>query len=213
MHARKIKELQEEFRALGYDVKLEPKLPDLQWSPDLIARKGGKMIIVEVVSKESMPALADKLKELARYAEQKEDVRFDLVMTKPRPRRIKQGKGNVEYEIIMKMRRRMLYDAKLLIKAGKQESAFLLLFSVLESLIREVLAKNIDVEEAVTLSKTEITTRLAEDKLISKSNERLIRKMISIRNKAVHGNTSINQSMSIDILEFVSNFLRHVKSN
>lgn len=208
LETMKIRELSDEYKRRGYKVQLEPKLVGLRWRPDLVAKKGKETIIVEVVSKRSLSH--DKLAEFARYAENRENARFDLVVTNPKLKRAEQRKEVVQDKVVAKMRRRMLQDARLLDKTGNYQAAFILIYSVMEGLIRETLARRGTMEPAMTLKTREVANILLKDGFISKSNWNLITKMTSIRNRLVHGKFHIKRDTLIHFMEFVSNLQQYV---
>src|SRR6266487_6074034 len=67
--------------SLHAGVKLTPKIAGVR--PDIVARKGGKTVIIEVKSNESLQGSFRTLTKLSNYAEKMPGHRFDIVVTNP----------------------------------------------------------------------------------------------------------------------------------
>jgi hypothetical protein len=88
---RKLLELIREYSKLGYEVYAEykgyPRPYKIgEFVPDLILKKGNQMIIVEIATKQDLRDLSKKTEQFARYAEEHDSARFDLVLTNPKHR-------------------------------------------------------------------------------------------------------------------------------
>jgi len=88
----KIAEIAREYREQGYKVFAD--LPDYQlpysisgFIPDIIVETRGKVIIIEVKSSGSLEAKNNAIRQLAHYAKDHPNTRFDLVVTNPNRRR------------------------------------------------------------------------------------------------------------------------------
>jgi Holliday junction resolvase len=89
---KKIRSLVREYEKKGYQVKaLLPGSPMPRIAgclPDLIATKRGETILVSVKTQFSDKEKTDAIKQLAEYAKSTSNVRFDLVVTNPRTKRV-----------------------------------------------------------------------------------------------------------------------------
>jgi len=90
-HDRKVRRVASEYKKRGYNVQASsgryPEPDPIGYSkrvPDVMARKGSKVTIVEVETPRSLKTDKDQLQTFARYAAKHKDVDFDIVVTKPR---------------------------------------------------------------------------------------------------------------------------------
>lgn len=90
-HDRKVKRLASEYKKKGYSVQASSgrhPAPDAigrsKKIPDVVARKSGRITIVEVETPKSLKTDKNQLQTFARYAAKHRDVDFEIVVTKPR---------------------------------------------------------------------------------------------------------------------------------
>ena len=127
----------EDYRKLGYQVVLNPTLeffPGL--TPDLLARKGDEVRVVEVKTRSSLAA-NPLIGELARVLQSMPGWSLDLVVV-PEPERFEspEGAGALETDGIA----RRIHDAEKSLDAGLLEAAFVLAWSASEAAIRNLVA-------------------------------------------------------------------------
>ncbi|MCI0441429.1 MAG: hypothetical protein L0177_20190 [Chloroflexi bacterium] len=90
-HDRKVLQIARELEKKGYKVKSSvgrrPAPTKINSkAPDIEAKKGGRIRLIEVETPDSLKLNAEHLKELARYVSEREDMRLDLYVTIPRKR-------------------------------------------------------------------------------------------------------------------------------
>ena len=70
--------------------------------PDLVAKKGDETIIIEVKTRDTARSNKNKIEQLAHYADNNPGIRFDFVMTNPRPipERFRRLRGAIANELV-----------------------------------------------------------------------------------------------------------------
>ena len=178
--AHRIKGLKKEYEAKGYSVELEPapsSLPETlkSYRPDMIARSEEDVVVIEVKSRSSL-SKAKHLEKIASKVNRIPGWRFELVITNPRE--------SLE-EIDLDSIRERFYEAKKLLSDGYTEATLLILWSVVEALLRYLAHEN-------RVSTKHDTPRLLVKKLYSEGllNQRefaSFEKLAELRNVVAHG--------------------------
>jgi hypothetical protein len=202
-----LKELIDEYSRSGYEIladyrdyKRPPKIGD--YEPDLVIRKGNQEIVIEIVSKEQMKGVKRKLEHFARYADATKDVRFDIVLTNPRHRIVKQESDTTYREILRLTQRYLTVDVNVAYRRRQYNAAFYLLYDLLKSLLIEVAMKNsVPLREGRSTSLRTINDSLKEVNLIKKENYDAVRKIIAARNTMVHHGLEPGFQISRDYLD------------
>lgn len=83
---RRTRQVARQYKSNGYVVRsksgqFKPTQEIEGVTPDIVARKGGKTVIIEVKSRASLANSGSDLKTLSEYARAKSGYRFDLVVT------------------------------------------------------------------------------------------------------------------------------------
>jgi len=86
----KTAEIAREYREQGYKVFADIPGYERPYSisgfvPDVIAKIGDRVIIIEIKTSGSLKTKSNAIKQLARYAKEHPGTRFDLVVTNPKP--------------------------------------------------------------------------------------------------------------------------------
>lgn len=144
---QRLLEIAREYRRQGYDVTLDPtsdQLPDFlaSFRLDMVAHHPQENVVVEVRSQESLTK-APELDAIAKAVQDKDDWRFELVVTNPKEQSwlgIQDakllGQADINYR---------LQEVHNLVTQEYGEAAFLLAWSVLEAVLRRTAqAQNID---------------------------------------------------------------------
>ena len=127
----------EEYREMGYEVEIAPVLdffPGVR--PDLLARKGEDVRVVEVRTRSSLAA-NPKTIELAKAIQAMPGWSLDLVLV-PEPERLDSPEGARTLEAGSVAQR--IKDAEKTLAAGMPEAAFLLAWSACEAALRNLVA-------------------------------------------------------------------------
>lgn len=189
--ARKIAQLAREYKAKGYEVfaelhGYEPPNQIRGFRPDLIAKRGDETIIIEVKTSESIKEAKDALTEFSRYAREVPGLRFELVVTNPRPESSVHSKiQTLEAELGI-LRRSLLTEIK---EAAKQDRGDLVLRIAVRVL--EGLLTRLAMRESVHVSPEEwslpcLAQRLAIEGVISEPVLKFANDLYRKRNTVIH---------------------------
>ena len=135
--AEKVHEIAERYRGRGYEVTLAPQgdqLPEAlrDLPPDLIARKGEDVVVVEVKSRPDL-AKAPRASDVARVVREQPGWRFELVIVSPeRPFLAPYDAEDWSAEEVD----RRLSEAATLLETGHVEAALLLGWAATEATLR-----------------------------------------------------------------------------
>ena len=184
----KIKQIAREYEKKGYNVKIEPKGSDLpyfiqNYEPDLIATNETESVVIEVKTRADM-ATIETLKNVADTINDIKGWRFELVITTSRQEADLKRKPLFEALEITNLNK-ALNESKELVKLKYYNAAFILTWSYLESLSRQLLLedkKNLANRNPLTLIKT-----LFSFGYISRRELESLEQLFEIRNQIVHG--------------------------
>jgi hypothetical protein len=186
VETQKVQEIAQRYRDQGYEVTLAPKgdeLPDALRTlpPDLIARKGGDVVVVEVKSRPSL-SRPPRPSDLARVVREQTDWRFELVIVNPErqiPAPYDAQDWNEE-DVQSRLR-----EAKTLLDAGHVEAALLLGWSATEATLR-LLAER----EGLPLERMDppyLLKRLATSAVLRQQEYNRFWSLFELRNAVAHG--------------------------
>ncbi|MBN8856574.1 MAG: hypothetical protein BGO55_24010 [Sphingobacteriales bacterium 50-39] len=184
----KIKQVARDYEKRGYRVIVEPKGKDIpsfihNYLPDIIASNDSENVVIEITTRSDMAAI-EKLKDVADLINERKGWRFELVVTTSRQEVESIRKPQLEFIKTTDLSR-VLSEVKTLTKLKFFREAFILSWSCLESLSRQLLLddnKNLKNKNPLTLIKT-----LFSFGYISHKELDLLEKLFDIRNKVVHG--------------------------
>ena len=202
-----------EYSKLGYEVFANYKgyqRPEAigNFVPDFVAKKGNQIIIVEIATKRDLLSQSKKIEHLSKYADKKENVRFDLILTNPKPRLSRREK-EISNEILLKeIQKHLLEGSKELYKKGHYESSYLMLSILLENVLRKFAIKNKVVDIHRKISIMQLISLLLENGKISKNNFASIIKFLKYRDKIIHESYKIDEQTLREYINFVSYFIK-----
>jgi hypothetical protein len=185
VEAQVVARVAEDYRRRGYDVQVEPgpnALPEFlrDFHPDLIARKPGESVVVEV-KVGTQTSVAEQLREIAERVNQQPGWRFSLVFADAgRPDQFTEAEPASLAVIEDRVR-----NAEALIRAGQNEAAFLLLWSALEGTLR-LLGGRAHLPLA-SLPPSTLIRELYSAGEISREQFETLLGLLPVRNQLVHG--------------------------
>lgn len=207
LEMRKVAQLAQEYSAKGYEVFTELpryKAPYLirGLKPDLIAKRGDEIIIIEVKTSDSIKKNKDAITQLARYAKEVPGARFDLVITNPRPSSSVHYKlGALEAELGT-IREGLLSDINEAIKQNRTDLVLLLAVRLLEGLLARLAIRESTYIPLKEWNLTSLSSRLANENVISQSVLEFADKLYKQRNAVIHNRdkrTVISTEEALDI--------------
>lgn len=210
---KKIAELAREYVARGYHVfadVLNYKSPNLieGLKPDLVAKKGDEMIIIEVKTSDSMKKSKDTIACLAQYAKKIPGARFDLVVTNPRPQSSVQVKSKILQEELGAMQEGLLIDINDAIKYDRTELVVILAARLLEGLLTRILARNKIYVPPEERTLQMLSDKLAGKKIVSRSVREFASKLQEHRNAVVHKGAIISTKEARDVYQKLIKLLK-----
>jgi len=185
VEAQVVARVADDYRRRGYDVEVEPAsnaLPEFLrgFQPDLIARKPGESVVVEV-KVGTRKSAAEQLREIAERVNQQPGWRFSLVFADPdTPDQITEA-GPPPMAVIEER----ASNAEALIGTGQNEAAFLLLWSALEGILR-LLGDRAHLPLA-SLPPSTLVRELYSAGEISRDHFETLLELLPVRNRLVHG--------------------------
>lgn len=190
LEKRKVAQLAQEYTAKGYDVFTE--LPRYKapyqirgCKPDLIAKRGDEIIIIEVKTSDSVKKSKDVITQLAQYAKEVPGARFDLVITNPRPSSsVELGALEAELGTI---REGLLSDINEAIKQNRMDSVLLLAVRLLEGMLARLAIRQSVYVPLKQWNLASLSSRLANANVISQSVLEFANKLYRQRNALIHG--------------------------
>lgn len=215
LERRKLRELIREYSKLGYRVYAEskgcPKPGKIgDFTPDLILRKGNQTIIVEIATSRDLKSLGKKFEQLARYAEDHENVRFDIVLTNPKPKLSREEKRLSKEILLDDIQKRVLRDTKELYEMGYNEASLLMLSVLLENVLREFAIKKRAIGIGERMPTMKLASLLRGRGIISKSNFISVERVTDLRNRVIHESYRPDKQALREMLDFVSYFAKRV---
>jgi hypothetical protein len=185
VQAQIVARVADDYRRRGYEVQIEPAsnaIPEFlrDFHPDLIARKPGDSVVVEV-KVGTRTSAAEQLREIAERVNQQPGWRFSLVFADPdRPDQIIEAEPPPLAVIEERAR-----NADALIATGQNEAAFLLLWSSLEGLLR-LLGQQAQLPLA-SLPPSTLVRELYSAGEITRDQFETLLELLPVRNQLVHG--------------------------
>jgi hypothetical protein len=195
MAQQKIESLAAEYRAKGYEVRVQPSGDDLpsflkEFRPDIIATSPKGNVVVEVKSYPQFDA--EEARELAEVVEQHPGWRFDVTLVNPP---VAPDVPAQEHLADDEQVTRMLENAETLSKEGHVEAAGLIAYSALETILRR-LAQS----EAPQIERQSSARVLKELYSLGKIHPDTFEKLLPLmefRNAVAHGFKPRNAAPSI----------------
>jgi REase_AHJR-like len=185
-YQRKLQEIASEYRAQGYDVRIEPGPKDVPafltgFRPDLIARGPHDSVVVEV-KVGTTTAASERFRELAQMIRQQPGWRFSLVVIDPRS-------DEVAPSVQPLLNRQAIADrlerANELRRAGIKDAAFLLFWVSIEALLRQLATR-----EGLPLERIPSSALLKELfslGILSREDLEVAQRAFAVRSALVHG--------------------------
>ncbi|GAA6767783.1 hypothetical protein AAFH68_37330 [Flavobacterium sp. CGRL1] len=185
---KKIKEVFREYKALGYNVIINPsknEVPDFldNFIPDIIAHKQGDNVIIEVKISSSLNTDGfKKLENIANLIDSQKEWRFELIFTNPREYDDTTNNNLLNNQEI---NNRISLSIDLINK--DLNIAFLSLWTVFESISRKAIKPDVNLNKTVnSLIKT-----LYSRSNINHSDYKKLEYYFKLRNNITHGFTEI----------------------
>lgn len=210
----KITELARRYSAKGYNVFAEvgefPAPEPIDWvTPDLVAKKTDEVIIVEVMTRESMKRSKDTIAYLAAYARETPGTRFDLVVTNPKPQASVEIRMRVLQEELETLREGMLADIDHAIGGKRTGLALVLAARLLEgALVRAAAKKGMELSTAER-SLTTLAGRLRGENIVSESVVEFAHELQRERDAYAHRGTLPSTEEALDTYRKLTKLLRH----
>jgi REase_AHJR-like len=185
-YARKLQELAADYRAQGYDVRIEPGPEDVPpflmgVRPDLIARGPHDSVVVEV-KVGTTTAASERFRELADKIRQQPGWRFSLVVIDPRSDEVAPSADPLLNRDAIATR---LETANELRRAGSKEAAFLLMWTSIEALLRQIATReDLPLER---MPSSALLKELFSLGLLSRDELDVAQRAFAVRNALVHG--------------------------
>ena len=185
-YERKLQELAADYRGRGYDVRIEPGPEDVPAfltgvRPDLIARSPHDSVVVEV-KVGTTTAASERFRELADKIRQQPGWRFSLVVIDPRSDEVAPSAQPLLNRDAIATR---LETANELRRAGSKDAVFLLMWTSIEALLRQITAR-----EGLPLERMPSSALLKELfslGLLSRDDFDVAQRAFAVRSALVHG--------------------------
>ena len=181
---KKLKALARRYTKDGFTVfthlsGFEPPTSYSGLTPDLVAKKGDEVILVEVVQASRGSNRKEQVAEFARYAAEQPNVRFDLVVIRPDT-----AKPTSSRDILKLLRGRTLRELE--VTSELLPRAFFVLFAIAveDLLISAAAKKEVEVERFNELP--ELALHLQEKEVIAPSIVEFAKEVWGLRNQALH---------------------------
>lgn len=186
---RKVASLARQYQERGYTVLANLKgygRPEAigGFAPDLIVQRGDEKIVIEVVSSMSMKGQQHAIIELARHAATEKGMRFDLVVTNPRP--TKNERARRADRQLRRLESSLLSNLDLSAENRQLVSFFILAGVVVEHLVLGLWDEHVG-EPTSGSDPVKLASLLLDRKVISSSAFNFINELWRLRNEAVHG--------------------------
>lgn len=210
LERERLLQLAEEYRNKGYEISFHPNpedLPDFlrNYRPDMIVRRGGEAVIIEVKSRRSLNSSSRQyLQNLAQSVEQHPGWRFELVMTNPEDAvyspKAESSLQQPEIETRLQVARQLATQ--------HPESAILYSWSLVEATLRLVVE-----HEGMSLQRLDplyLVKQLVTEGVISRSEYQLLMDALSLRNAIAHGfkATQITQESVYQLIDVAEQLLK-----
>ncbi len=186
LEREKIIELTNKYIAEGYEVIDE--LPGYegargagQLKSDLIVRKGDEVIVIEVKSAHSVRESKNSIAQLANYARNTRGVRFDLVLTNPKPSSIQVLQAELKI-----LREGVLSDVKDAVERNNPELSLVLSFRLIEGLLARLATSQGIYVPSGRWNLDYLRDKLTSEGIISEAVADLVQDVIRKRNAIFH---------------------------
>jgi hypothetical protein len=185
-YQRKLQEIAADYRAQGYDVRIEPGPKEVPaflagFRPDLIARGPHDSVVVEV-KVGTATAASERFRELAEMIREQPGWRFSLVVIDPRSDEVAPLTQPLLNRQAIAYR---LERANELLRTGLTDAAFLLFWVSTEALLRQLASR-----EGLPLERFPSSTLLKELfslGILSRDDLEVAQRALAVRNALVHG--------------------------
>jgi uncharacterized protein YutE (UPF0331/DUF86 family) len=183
---RRLLRVAKEYKKKGYEIIIYPKCGDLpdflkQFEPDMIARKGKDLAVIEVKSQETLKG-QPRLTRLASQVEKHPRWRFELIITNPR----KKLKINFAAKLIsFKEIEERIRIANEMWASKQRATALLVAGTAVEARMRIVL-KDLG-KDVQNLPTTAVIKTLYSLGFISHTHYDFLEKYFKLKNQIVHG--------------------------
>ena len=184
---RKIAEVAREYERLGYSVVVTPESSDVpaflsSFHPDIIATNDTEHVVIEVRTRDTLPAPGENIRELAETIDRQSGWRFELVVTNPRDHaqsvHPEQVLSTQEIGMRIGMARELLED-------GQPELAALVVSSAAEATLRRIASSHRIKTERLQSSK--LLKQLYVAGLLDESDFEALKRAIHERDLVAHG--------------------------
>ena len=185
VEAQVLAKVAEDYRQRGYAVDVEPSGPTLPaflggFRPDLIARRPGDNVIVEV-KVGTRTSVADRLRDVAERVTREPGWRFSVVFADPgRPDQFTEAQPAP-----LALVEERVQNAQHLLDSGQVEAAFLLLWTSVEGILR-IFGERAQLPLA-SLPPSALIRELYSAGEISREQFETLMRLLPLRNELVHG--------------------------
>jgi hypothetical protein len=182
----RLNRLAQEYVARGYHVSIHPpssELPDFlqPYRPDMLASSDSENVVIDVMTSGSISSSA-YMPRLASAIQDKENWRYELVMTNPRSTALATETADILDPSEISSR---LNSAKLLTMKGDHDAATLLLWTAIEASMRRIAER--EHTPITRKDPTYLVKRLYTLGLLSRSDYRVLLDASRTRNTIAHG--------------------------
>jgi len=185
---RKIASLVRQYKNEGYEVLMQPStarmLPPFgNYRPDLVVQKGDETIVIEVVSSKTSKEKERAVEHFAEYAAKNKGVRFDIIVTNPRPtKRQRQNRDSILLDLLEKSLLKTLDET-----VDAQPQIFVVICCIIvENLLNGLAASDEELSER-NRPLIALARRLREKEVISDSALNFVVQIWELRNAVMHG--------------------------
>jgi uncharacterized protein YutE (UPF0331/DUF86 family) len=174
-----------EYQSRGYEVVLQPNSDQLpaflqNFHPDLIARKGGEAVVIEVKSRQAF-AQMPWIREMARLLQGQEGWNFELILVEDFEKFNIEAERSLNQEEILNT----LTQAQRLLDTGLGEASMLVAWSAVEAGLRLLAqSEELELEQATPVR---LIKMLLQEGIISRHEYDLFQDAIRVRNAFAHG--------------------------
>jgi hypothetical protein len=184
---KKIASLARQYAADGYQVYAHApgfSVPEAirGYTPDLVLKKDNETIIIEVKTTSMSLNKQKAIEEIARYAAETNGVRFDLVVTNPKKKRLESRLNQLGA-----LRENLWHTLESAIRLEQYKVFCTVAAIVLEDILVGAAARRSWSEWPAQRELPKIADALCQNKIISESVSSFAHEVWKLRNAAVHG--------------------------
>jgi hypothetical protein len=154
-----------------------------RFTPDLVARRGDQLVLVEVLRGSADATRTDEVAEFARYASGRPNVRFDLVVVRPET-----AKPISPRNILRRLRGRTLKELEATSESLPQAFFVLYAIAVEDLLIAAAAKKGVQIDRAMSLP--ELAGHLVQTGVITPAIVEFANEVWEYRNRVLHNSQS-----------------------